>query len=157
MSLRLSVRVRSHAIVQRGVALILAVAFAPALANAQSPAPASTTAPAPPPAAAPASTPVTAGWQNGFFIQSANGDNRLQVGALRALQGHRCPANPLEPRSAEPAARGAREPANLLLRLLLHRLSLFGLERGDDLLLLMLRHLVVVRKLHVIRAASAGH
>lgn len=37
---------------------------------------------APAPAAAPAASPVVAGWQDGFFIQSANGDNRLQLGVV---------------------------------------------------------------------------
>lgn len=37
---------------------------------------------APPPAA----TPV-AGWQNGFFIQSANGDNRLTIGTTLQFDG----------------------------------------------------------------------
>src|SRR5688500_17599406 len=31
--------------------------------------------------------PVTAGWQDGFFIQSANGDFRLQVGLLVHADG----------------------------------------------------------------------
>ena len=34
------------------------------------------------PADKPADKPVTAGWQDGFFIQSANGDFRLQIGLL---------------------------------------------------------------------------
>ena len=37
--------------------------------------------------AAPPTPPVTAGWGDGFFIQSDNGDFRLQVGALVHLDG----------------------------------------------------------------------
>lgn len=41
-----------------------------------------------PPAAAPATPPaVTAGWQDGFFVQSANGDFRLQIGLLIHADG----------------------------------------------------------------------
>jgi phosphate-selective porin OprO/OprP len=53
-----------------------AAAWAPA-ASAQAP-------PAPAPATPPA---VTAGWQDGFFVQSANGDFRLQIGLLVHADG----------------------------------------------------------------------
>ena len=76
-------------------AAIGGVTTAPAIAQ-NPPAPASTAAT---PAAAatsaapaasqtpPAAAPVTAGWQDGFFIQSANGDNRLQLGTVIQLDG----------------------------------------------------------------------
>ena len=35
----------------------------------------------------PAPPPVTAGWQDGFYVQSANGDYRLQFGVLAHLDG----------------------------------------------------------------------
>jgi phosphate-selective porin OprO/OprP len=41
---------------------------------------AQTAAPEPP-------QPVTAGWQDGFFIQTANGDNRLQIGLNAQMDG----------------------------------------------------------------------
>ena len=60
-------------------AVVLAI---PAAASAQAPPPAE----APPPAQAPppAAPPFTAGWQDGFFVQSSNGDYRLVFGADRA-------------------------------------------------------------------------
>ena len=39
--------------------------------------------PAPPPAA----LPVVAGWNEGFFIQTPNGDNRLQIGLVLQADG----------------------------------------------------------------------
>ena len=49
-------------------------------ARAQTPAPPSTTqTPAPP--------PVVAGWNEGFFIQTPNGDNRLQIGFVLQADG----------------------------------------------------------------------
>jgi len=66
-----------------GGALLATVLVLPGQAFAQAaPAP---TAPAPAPAAQ-APAPV-AGWQNGFFIQSANGDNRLQIGLVLQADG----------------------------------------------------------------------
>lgn len=35
----------------------------------------------------PAAPAVTAGWQDGFFIQSANGDNRIQIGTVIQVDG----------------------------------------------------------------------
>jgi phosphate-selective porin OprO/OprP len=43
--------------------------------------------PAPPAAAQPPSGPVTAGWQDGFVIQSANGDYRLNLGMVVQADG----------------------------------------------------------------------
>jgi phosphate-selective porin OprO/OprP len=43
--------------------------------------------PAPPAAAQPPSGPVTAGWQDGFVIQSANGDYRLTLGMVAQADG----------------------------------------------------------------------
>jgi phosphate-selective porin OprO/OprP len=61
-----------------GVALAAATAVAtPAYAQSAAPAQAS----------APAAQPFTAGWQNGFVIQSANGDNRLQLGIVVQADG----------------------------------------------------------------------
>ena len=55
-----------------------AVAFAfSAAAAAQTPAP-------PPQTPPPAPPPVVAGWNEGFFIQTPNGDNRLQIRPRRA-------------------------------------------------------------------------
>jgi phosphate-selective porin OprO/OprP len=57
----------------------------PGLALAQS---ATTSAAAPPSAAQPAvPSAATAAWQDGFFIQSANGDYRLQIGLLAHADG----------------------------------------------------------------------
>jgi len=41
----------------------------------------------PAPAPAPTPPPVIAGWDEGFFIQTPNGDNRLQIGVLLQLDG----------------------------------------------------------------------
>lgn len=38
-------------------------------------------------ATAPATPAPVAGWQNGFFLQSPNGDNRLQIGSTMQLDG----------------------------------------------------------------------
>jgi phosphate-selective porin OprO and OprP len=43
--------------------------------------------PAPPSAPAPTSPPVVAGWNEGFFIQTPNGDNRLQIGFVVQADG----------------------------------------------------------------------
>src|SRR5690242_13095998 len=40
-----------------------------------------------PQAPTPAPPGPVAGWQNGFFIQSPNGDNRLQIGMVAQLDG----------------------------------------------------------------------
>lgn len=45
------------------------------------------TATASPQTAAPPTPPVTAGWSDGFVLQSDNGDFRLQIGALLHLDG----------------------------------------------------------------------
>ena len=78
--------------------VVLAATFVPALVQAQtSQAPAATsigsrtldltqTPAAAQTPAAPAPQPV-GGWQNGFFIQSADGQNRLQIGLLTQLDG----------------------------------------------------------------------
>jgi phosphate-selective porin OprO/OprP len=59
-----------------------------AAAAAQTPAPpAQTPAPAPP--------PVVAGWNEGFFIQTANGDNRLQIGLVVQADGRFALDDPL--------------------------------------------------------------
>ena len=39
------------------------------------------------PAPAPAAPPVVAGWNEGFFIQTPNGDNRLQIGLVLQADG----------------------------------------------------------------------
>ncbi len=75
---------------QPASALIVETADA-ALANAptaplQTPAP-DAAAPAAPRAAATQTTPVTAGWQDGFVIQSTNGDYRLTLGLLTQVDG----------------------------------------------------------------------
>src|SRR3546814_4042537 len=41
-----------------------------------------------PAAAQPSSDQPTAGWQNGFFIQSTDGQNRLQIGLLTQFDGY---------------------------------------------------------------------
>jgi phosphate-selective porin OprO/OprP len=56
---------------------LISLAF-PARSFGQTPAPA-------PPAQAP--QPVTAGWQDGFFVQTANGDYRLQIGLNAQMDG----------------------------------------------------------------------
>ena len=61
-------------------ALTVALAFSGAAA-AQTPAPAAQSAPAP------AAPPVVAGWNEGFFIQTPNGDNRLQIGFIVQADG----------------------------------------------------------------------
>lgn len=53
----------------------------PSTARAQAPA-------APPP-------PVTAGWQDGFVLQSPNGDNRLVIGAIAQMDGRFAIDDPL--------------------------------------------------------------
>jgi phosphate-selective porin OprO and OprP len=66
-------------------AVVLAAALgaaAPAAVSAQTPPPA-TPAPASPPAAA----PFTAGWQDGFVVQSVNGDYRLVLGLTAQADG----------------------------------------------------------------------
>ena len=75
------------------LAAAAAVVLYPAVAGAQAgasgasqAAPAAQTPQSSQAPAAPAS-PVTAGWQDGFFIQSANGDFRLQVGLLVHADG----------------------------------------------------------------------
>ncbi len=65
-----------------------ALAGAPPLAQAQAVSSPSTSQEAPSPQQAPsAAPPITAGWQDGFFLQSANGDNRLQIGLLIHADG----------------------------------------------------------------------
>ena len=56
--------------------------------SAQTPAP---TAPAP----TPPTTAVTAGWNEGFFIQTPNGDNRLQIGFVAQADGRFALDDPL--------------------------------------------------------------
>ena len=56
-----------------------AIASTPGV-DAQAAAPATTSPPSQQPAPAP--PPFTAGWQDGFFVQSANADFRLQLGLL---------------------------------------------------------------------------
>lgn len=68
----------------------LAGSTAPLSASAQTPtAPATTeTSPPPtPPAAQAQASPFTAGWQDGFVLQSANGDYRLVLGMVAQLDG----------------------------------------------------------------------
>ncbi|HVW05535.1 MAG TPA: porin [Vicinamibacterales bacterium] len=66
-----------------GAAIAAATVVAvPAYAQSAAAAPAQASAPA-----APAAQPVTAGWQDGFVIQSANGDNRLQLGVIVQADG----------------------------------------------------------------------
>lgn len=68
-----------------GLTLVLALAC---VATAQTPAP---------PAQAPAPTPppVVAGWNEGFFIQTPNGDNRLQIGFVLQADGRFALDDPL--------------------------------------------------------------
>ncbi len=74
-----------------GVAVAMAAAVAlPRAAFAQAPASAPPATADNPPAPAP---PVTAGWQDGFFIQSANGDFRLQIGLLAHADGRFVPSD----------------------------------------------------------------
>ncbi|HWB30091.1 MAG TPA: porin [Vicinamibacterales bacterium] len=75
----------SKFILALGVAIAAAAAAAaPAYAQSAAAAPAQASTPAPAASAAP---PFTAGWQNGFIIQSANGDNRLQFGVVVQADG----------------------------------------------------------------------
>jgi len=78
--------------ISAGLVLMTAV---PALAQ-QAPAPAAPAAaqPAPPPQPAPAPQPL-AGFQDGFFIQTANGDNRLVFGFVSQLDGRFSVNDPL--------------------------------------------------------------
>ena len=74
--------------VARGTAA-LTVVFAlagPAIAQTTAP-PAQPPAPAPP--------PVVAGWNEGFFIQTPNGDNRLQIGFILQADGRFALDDPL--------------------------------------------------------------
>lgn len=52
-------------------------------------------APAAPPAAAPAASPVTASWQNGLVLQTADGHYRLQLGTVIQLDGRFSVDDPL--------------------------------------------------------------
>ena len=47
------------------------------------------------PAPAPQPTAVTAGWNEGFFLQTPNGDNRLQIGFVAQADGRFALDNPL--------------------------------------------------------------
>ena len=67
--------------VTRGAASLAAVVSLSGTAIAQTPLPAAQPAPAPAP------PPVTAGWNEGFFIQTPNGDNRLQIGFIVQADG----------------------------------------------------------------------
>lgn len=70
---------------------IAAAAFAlllPSLAGAQA-APNAPTAPVAP------NAPITAGWQDGFFIQSSDGNNRLVVGFVAQMDGRFSTDDPL--------------------------------------------------------------
>ena len=62
-------------------------AASPAASTPAPGAPAATTAPETTRPATPAATPVTAGWQDGFILQSANGDYRLGLGLLTQIDG----------------------------------------------------------------------
>lgn len=62
----------------RGAAALTVALGLVGAASAQTPAPAQ---PAPAPA------PVTAGWNEGFFIQTPDGDNRLQIGFVAQADG----------------------------------------------------------------------
>lgn len=69
----------------RPLVVVTLLALVPAIAAAQdTPAPPS---PPPDPQPAPAPPPVTAGWRDGFVVQSENGDFRLQVGLLLHADG----------------------------------------------------------------------
>ena len=65
----------------------MAVAFC-AAAAAQTPAPPAQTPPPAPP-------PVVAGWNDGFFLQTPNGDNRLQIGGVVQADGRFALDDPL--------------------------------------------------------------
>ena len=67
-------------LVTRGAAALTVTLVLVGAASAQTPAPAQ-------PAPAPAPPPVVAGWNEGFFIQTPNGDNRLQIGVLLQVDG----------------------------------------------------------------------
>ncbi len=67
------------------LAVVLALSGA---AAAQTPAP-------PAQAPAPALPPVVAGWNDGFFIQTPNGDNRLQIGFVAQADGRFALDDPL--------------------------------------------------------------
>jgi len=47
------------------------------------------------PARPPDQPPVTAGWNDGFFLQTPNGDNRLQIGAVLQVDGRFALDDPL--------------------------------------------------------------
>jgi phosphate-selective porin OprO/OprP len=79
------------------LAASVALAQTPPTAASAAPAPASPASAPPPPPSVPA-TPaalVTAGWQNGFVLQSSDGDYRLQLGALVQTDGRFSVDNPL--------------------------------------------------------------
>jgi hypothetical protein len=61
---------------------VLALLLVPVIAAAQN-------APAPPPLPAnpPSAPPITAGWQDGFVLQTGNGDFRLQLGLSVQMDG----------------------------------------------------------------------
>lgn len=67
-----------------GAAAIAVAALFQSMTFAQTTAPAGA---APPPSGTGAPSAVTAGWQDGFFIQSANGDFRVQIGLLAHADG----------------------------------------------------------------------
>jgi phosphate-selective porin OprO/OprP len=73
-------RQRWRFITRTTTALTVALAFSGAAA-AQTPSPAAQPAPAP------AAPPAVAGWNEGFFIQTPNGDNRLQIGFIVQADG----------------------------------------------------------------------
>ena len=69
----------------RGAAAVaVALLLWPGQAHAQAPAAAPSGQPA---GTQPASPPFTAGWQDGFVVQSANGDYRLLFGLVAQIDG----------------------------------------------------------------------
>ena len=73
------------------------VTAAPTLAHGQgaaAAAPAAQAAP-PPPASAPTNAPLTVNWQDGFVLQGANGDYRLQLGTIIQTDGRFSVDSPL--------------------------------------------------------------
>jgi phosphate-selective porin OprO/OprP len=61
-------------VLRRSLVVLVSLLCVPRLLNAQT-------------AAAPPAPPVSAGWQDGFYIQSQNGDYRVQFGVLAHLDG----------------------------------------------------------------------
>jgi phosphate-selective porin OprO/OprP len=82
--------VRVRQIVRTAMTAALAAIAAPALAQSAAAASADPSTPPPAPAQAQAASPQTgptAGWSDGFFVQSANGDYKLNLGSIVQMDG----------------------------------------------------------------------